>query len=703
MAKKRTKTPRRDPLDSTSIEDDSISGADATATKAWQRWKESRDHTRAWRMRAVESYDFVIGRQWTTEEIQALEEQQRPVVTFNRTAPTVDAVSGYEINGRQDVTFLPREPDDSGGAQVQTEAGKYFRQQCDAEDNESDAFHDLLTTGLGVVEHRMDYDENPEGMLAVDRVDPLEMAYDPAAAKRNLLDRRWDIRGKWWNKPVAEAMWPDHDFSEANNIQGDLEDTTEKEPLDREAAAFYKDTGIGEEYERKRGKVFILEYTWFENEKFTSAANPQTGKLEEVADADLKKINEMLAERGMPALKSVKRTRRKFKRAFIHGRTTLEEDDAPCPDRFHYQFMTGKRDRNKNHWYGIVEQMKDPQRWANKWLSQTLHIMNSGVKGTTEFEEGAFERPDDIEKKIAKPGAMIKIEAGYFDKVRVRPAMGLPPTTMNLTEFAIGSIRDATGVNVEVLGLANRDQPGVVEHSRKQSAMAILAPLFNSLRNYRKQAGRLTLYFIKEYMSDGRLIRIVGQGAAKYIPLTKQAGFDSYDVIVDESPSSPNQKEMVFGSLASVLPALMKQGVPVPPELLDYVPGLPAQLVEKWKALLEKGPSPEQQAAGKLAEEEKRADINKTNADALLSETKATGEMAKIVPMLQQVLAGLAQLSGAIPGGAPVAAPTAPEAIAPLMPPPDAMAPPPGLEPPVPPQIPPELMPPQQPPMVPNA
>lgn len=700
MAKKRTKTARKDPLETATIDDDSVDGADATAKKAWQCWKESRDHTRPWRMKAVESYDFVIGRQWTTDEIKSLEEQQRPVVTFNRTAPTVDAVSGYEINGRQDVTFIPREPEDGGGAQVQTEASKYFRQQCDAEDNESDAFHDLLTTGLGVIEHRMDYDEDPEGLMAVERVDPLEMGYDPAAIKRNLLDRRWDIRGKWWNKPVAEALWPDHDFSEANNIQGDLEDTTEKEPIDREAASFYKDTGIGEEYERKRGKVFILEYTWFENEKFTSAANPQTGKLEEVKAEDLKKINDMLAERGMPPLKSVRRTRRKYLRAFVHGRTTLEEGDAPCPTKFHYQFMTGKRDRNKNHWYGIVEQMKDPQRWANKWLSQTLHIMNSGVKGTTEYEDGAFENVADIETKLAKPGAMLKIEAGYFEKVRVRPAMGLPPTTMNLTEFAIGSIRDATGVNVEVLGLANRDQPGVVEHSRKQSAMAILAPLFNSLRNYRKQAGRLALYFIKEYMSDGRMIRIAGQGAAKYVPLTKQEGFNNYDVIVDESPSSPNQKEAVFGSLSTVLPALMKQGVPVPPELLDYVPGLPQQLVEKWKELLAKEPSPEQKKAALLAEEEKKADINKTNADALLSETKATGEMAKIVPMLQQVLAGLAALSGAIPGGAPVSAPAVPAPLAPSpMPPPEPPMPPeppPGM-----PSVPPEMMSPQQPPMVP--
>jgi hypothetical protein len=185
-----------------------------------------------------------------------------------------------------------------------------------------------------------------------------------------------------------------------------------------------------------------------------------------------------------------------------------------------------------------------------------------------------------------------------------------------LMQFAIVSLRDVTGVNVETLGTADRNQPGVLEHQRKQSAMTILAPLFDSLRRYRKAAGRLTLYFIQEYLSDGRLIRIVGDSDAEYVPLTKKEGFVEYDVVVDQAPTAPNQKEAAFASIIQVLPALQKMGVPIPPEVLDYVPGLPAKLAQAWKKLLTKGPNPEEMIRKLLEGLQALAEIEKTGTES---------------------------------------------------------------------------------------
>jgi hypothetical protein len=665
--------------------EDTPMGTDQTATMVWKNWKASRKHLEKWHTEAKESYDFVSGRQWDQGDIDILTEQQRPVITFNRTGTTVDAVAGYEINGRQDVTFLPRTTEDSGPAEVESDAARYFRGECDAEDEESDSFHDVLVCGLGWVSHSMDYDQNPEGMMLVERVDPMEMGYDPAAIKRNLVDRRWDIRGKWMDREAARLKWPDADW-QTIPLEGATEDEVDhKSPINVPENAFYR-SGSSEGYDQQRNKVFILEQTWFVLEPFYSVSDPATGKLIEVEPDAHKRIQQAAKADGIQ-IKSVKRTKRAYKRAFVCGNTTLEEGEAPCPDMFHYQAMTGKRDRNQNVWFGLVRAMKDPQRWANKFLSQYLHMINANVKGGIDYEEGAFADISEVEKNQSKPGATLKIEAGFFDKVRRTSPTQIPNNVFQLMEFSVTSLRDVTGVNVELLGTADRNQPGVLENQRKQSAMAILAPIFDSQRRYRKMAGRLEMYFIGEFLSDGRLIRISGEDNAKFVPLTKKKGFEEYDIIVDQAPTAPNQKEAAFGVIMQVLPATMKMGVPTPPEVLDYIPGLPQKLVEAWKKLLTAPPDPKKsvmeilEGLKRMAEIEKDATAaEKNKADALV----ATGGMQiSALDTIGQLMIALQQASQPATGDQP----------APVSPPPGGMPPPAPMQ--MPPQLPPQLPPPE--------
>lgn len=58
---------------------------------------------------AQEDYDFYNGRQWNEQDLAVLREQNRPVMTFNRIAPLVNAVIGTERNNKRQVQFIPRQ------------------------------------------------------------------------------------------------------------------------------------------------------------------------------------------------------------------------------------------------------------------------------------------------------------------------------------------------------------------------------------------------------------------------------------------------------------------------------------------------------------------------------------------------------------------------------------------------------------------
>src|SRR6185369_11230515 len=122
------------------------------------------------------------------------------------------------------------------------------------------------------------------------------------------------------------------------------------------------------------------------------------------------------------------------------------------------------------------------------------------------------------------------------------------------------------------LGATDRSQAASLEYQRTKQASVILASLFDNLRRYRKEQGRLLVYFIREYISDGRLIRVLGpQGNPRILSLIKQPDTLQYDIIVDEAPSSPNQKEAAWLVTQQLLPALMKDGNTPPPVLLEIL------------------------------------------------------------------------------------------------------------------------------------
>src|SRR3990172_3605773 len=106
-----------------------------------------RSHLRDWKVEAREIHDIEAGHQWSEDDAAQMKDEDRPAVTFNFFAKFIDVLQGLQINNRQDIRYFPRETGDVAVNEIMTGAAEWARYLCDAEDEESDAFHDSALTG----------------------------------------------------------------------------------------------------------------------------------------------------------------------------------------------------------------------------------------------------------------------------------------------------------------------------------------------------------------------------------------------------------------------------------------------------------------------------------------------------------------------------------------------------------------------------
>jgi len=572
--------------------------------KAW--FVDDRRAQSEWYRDAEADFAFHAGHgQWEEADRLRLRGQNRPCVTFNRIAPAVAAVIGMEVANRQEVRFIPRttsgrampavDPatgqatmqsmpgaDDQAPAELYTAAAIYVRDQCNAEDEESDAFQDAAICGMGWTETRIEYEDDPAGRIVIDRIDPLEMVWDARAVKRNLVDARRIHRAREIDIEAARQMFPGFDDDELDAGWARV-GMLESSPHDREAARSY---GSGPSMARPpRTTVTIVESEWSELEASYRVANPATGEVMDVADQDeVETLKKRAAAAGV-TLAIQQQKKRILRHAFLGGRL-LEQGPAQAQAGFKFKAVTGYRDRNRRQWVGLVRAMRDPQRWANALFSSVLNSIQTSGKGIM-AERGAFDNDQQAETDWANAGRIVWLKTGALSgvgpRVTPKPPALMPTGVEALMQFALQSLRDVSGINVEMLGLADRGQAASLEYQRRQAGTTILAPFFDGLRRYRKDQGRLLLHLIRDYLSDGRLVRIVGPDFERYVPLIRRDDVLEFDIIVDDAPASPNQKEASWAILQQMLPLLMKQPLPIAAwgKLLKASP-LPGSLVAEF-------------------------------------------------------------------------------------------------------------------------
>ena len=560
------------------------------------RLKEGKDNHGTFRTDSLRAFRLYGNDHWDQKDKDHLEGQQRPAVTFNKTTPIINAVSGSEITNRFETRFFPRTADDEMFAEIVTETLRYIRQRADIEHEESGAFRDAVICGMGATEFRKDYTEDAEGTDRVDRVPIFELLWSSAARRSNLSDNRWIIRGKWVDTDEAVSRWPEHKevlIMKSNkgggekSVFGDQVGTT---PHDQTRAHEYSQDSIPPAMQA--GKVLIHEYHRWVLEPYVLFENPISGEDEEISQENWARVKTDLETQGL-AVSYTDLSRKVYHTAYFCEDFELQDDVALMQSGFKYKFITGlpfqKEDRVE--WFGLMKLMEEPQMWTNKMMSQIIHIVSTNPKGAIIAEENVFKDETQAREEWGKPSPLLIVNPGMGDKYKTVDGK-YPQAQDRIMQISMAAVPEAVGVNPYFMGQVDdlkRTASSAVT-SVQQQAMVVLSVLFDSLRRYRKEAGRMHLEFMQKLMPDGAIVRVVMPGAVsgKPVPVEfKSEWVDKvkYDIIVDEAPTSMNAIRDTWQTLnqTNSLEMLVQMGLLTPDVIAEMIPDVPVTVREKMK------------------------------------------------------------------------------------------------------------------------
>ena len=595
-------------------DDDSI----AVRSRAWfiEAW-----HSELWmkyRQNSKEDLGYYIGGdlQWSKDgsdaDLKALKSANRAVISINHVQSIVDVLTGFERQNRFDPKVQAQGEEDEDDARLMTWLLKFAREQANAPAIESAAFEDGVIAGMAAVNIRVDWTEDPHnGTIQLEALTPgVDVMWDPAWTKDDLSDARYVLIYKNVFVKDLQAQYPDHreairaalNAGEAAMEQGgQLSDFNPRDGYGG-VRAHAQDGALSRLfYDKTEDQVLVLEAWYRDYEDAWIVANKASGMIHEAESGEAARA---VAKSDPDNLTAIRRQRRVIKMGVTLPAVflTLEEDDTPYDnDAQHYPVIPYIAKRKGEDVYGMVRNLKDPQRVENKRESQVLDLIARFANMRPLAEENSvlnahtLQNPADTSPVLYKTGHK---EPGWY----VPPLADLFRLLTTESDRMQMAMRRISGINIDILGLREKGDPSGIAIARTQAQGQVIATVFfDNYRAFKKHVNERLARRVQQVFTSERTFRLtneVGERVSvKVNPLDAkgktrdeyarlQAGrektdrarvlrnlqeFLTYDVVISDAPATPTMRSMQLFGLLEVLRTLPNLPAAAPTFLIKVV------------------------------------------------------------------------------------------------------------------------------------
>ena len=559
------------------------------------------DHYGPWELVGKEDYNFALGEQWNPEDRQKLEEAGRPCLTFNRIKPILNLVAGYQRENTARIKVNPEGGEDKIFSEVCDKGIHYVDKLSHLTYKLGYQFDDGIYCGKGFLEAIISYDKDPiRGDIIFKQRTPYQIRPDPDCTEYDMnegasycfkgpvkLSKNELLNLYPKKKKLIKGFIKDNDDEVENGSgllsEGDDDDYGNRPNVTSVVHKQEEDTDKEPEFEgdikftlweywhiKHVPKYFVIE---------VKSGEPRRFDTKEEAESFITSQNfGKVIERSIPEM---------WVAAMVCGHVIQDIKSPMEPYYSGYPFFRFIADWAPNaetevlRVQGMTRQVKDPQREKNKAKSQYLHILNTQANSGWIGEEDALSDTGwtDLEQMGSKPGVVVKIKKGYYEKLREILPKGPNQGHYIREEKADKEFKQILGVNPDLMGFQEGTSSGRAIAMRVKQAILALVRIFQNYRYTKEIIGKFILEMMPMVFDEKKLMKVLGPQYMKlqvaedrpdglneghisaYLTMIKD---NKYDVLVTEADQNTSIRFETFQELIEA----SKAGVQIPPDLL---------------------------------------------------------------------------------------------------------------------------------------
>ena len=535
------------------------SSASKVAEEARARLQLAIDAEGANRAAAVDDLKFAAGDQWPAEIKMQRMLDRRPCLTINKTDTFVRNVVN---NMRQQRPRIKVHPVADGADQVTSDVIEGLIRHIEVSSNADQAYDTAadfqVRAGWGYVRVLADYvDETSwDQELKIERVrNPFSVYFDPSSITPDGSDAKWCIITGVIKLDEFERMYPG------------------KKPQSFAMLG----SGDGAGYAQK-DEIMVAEYFRVE-EVPTKLLKLTNGKSYFEGDPELfgatKRGDFADANVVIDVRDSMKR---KVKWSKLSATDELESRDwagryIPVVPVYGAELIEdGKVIR-----YGMVRQLKDPQKMYNFWRTQETEFVALAPKAPWLMAEGQDEGyEDEWDSANTKNYSRLKYKPTQDDAGNTlpppmrQPPQAIPAASVNAAMAASEDLKAVAGMFDPSLGAPGQETSGVMVAKRQGQSDLSNYHFYDNLTRSIRWVGLLLLDLIPHYYNEQRVIRIIGvDGNPKSTEINKPGvekvlndlTVGRYDVVMDTGPGYDTKRleaSETMIQMVSAMPELAK-------------------------------------------------------------------------------------------------------------------------------------------------